>query len=86
MADVNGSSDGAGSSRRVSGRDVDVTAPIRCACYAVLSELTASPHDIDPRSSLRDKIGVAATLSYGSNLDVVLSEFMGVVLEKLIKE
>jgi DMSO reductase family type II enzyme chaperone len=86
MADVTGSSDGAGPSRRVSGRDVDVTAPIRCACYAVLSELTASPHDIDPRSSLRDKIGVAATLSYGSNLDVVLSEFIEVDLEKLKKE
>jgi len=73
-------------SRHVSGRDIDVTGPIRCACYAVLSELTASPHDIDPRSSLRDKTGIAANLSYGQNLDALLSEFIEADLDQLKKE
>ena len=72
--------------RHVSGRDVEVTGPIRCACYAILSELTASPHDIDPRSSLRDRTGIAASLSYGADLDVLLSEFIGADLDQLKKE
>jgi DMSO reductase family type II enzyme chaperone len=72
--------------RRVSGRDTDVTGPIRCACYAALSELTASPHDIDSRESLREKIGVAATLKYGAGLNAVLSEFVDTDLDTLKKE
>ena len=72
--------------RRVSGRDTDVTGPIRCACYAVLSELTASPHDIDSRESLREKIGVAARLNYGAGLDAVLSEFVDTDLDTLKRE
>jgi len=72
--------------RQVSGRDVDVTGPARCACYAVLSELTASPHDIDPRQSLREKIGVAANLPYGEDLDKILAEFVEVDLDVLKKE
>jgi DMSO reductase family type II enzyme chaperone len=70
----------------VSGRDVDVTGPARCACYAVLSELTASPHDIDPRQSLREKIGVAANLPYGEDLDKILTEFVEADLDVLKKE
>jgi len=72
--------------RRVSGRDVDVTGPARCAGYAVLSELTASPHDIDPRQSLREKIGVAANLPYGEDLDKILAEFVEADLDVLKKE
>jgi DMSO reductase family type II enzyme chaperone len=75
-----------GPTRRVSGRDTDVTGPSRCACYAALSELTASPHDVDSRSGLRDRLGVATELSYGAKLDTVISEFVETDLEKLKRE
>jgi DMSO reductase family type II enzyme chaperone len=72
--------------RRVSGRQVDVTGPLRCACFAALSELTASPHEIDPRASLRDRIGVAQNLSYGADLDALLIEFVDTELDALKKQ
>jgi DMSO reductase family type II enzyme chaperone len=48
--------------------------------------LTASPHDIDPRQSLREKIGVAANLPYGEDLDKILTEFVEADLDVLKKE
>jgi len=72
--------------RAVTGRDVETTAPLRCACYAVLSELLASPHDLDPRASLRDKIGTAQGLAYGGELDELLGDFVGVELPTLKRE
>lgn len=69
--------------RQVAGRDIDNTAPIRCACFAAWSELTASPHDIDPRPALREKIGVGAELTYGAALDEVLAAFVDVELDQL---
>lgn len=86
MAEAPRQTDAAARLRRVSGREVEQTGPVRCACYAALSELTASPHDIDPRASLRDKIGVAASLSYGAGLDTLLSEFVEADLDTLKKE
>ena len=72
--------------RRVVNRDRDRTAPVRCACYAAYSELTASPHDLDPRPALADKIGVGANLDYGSAMDALLAEFVGADLDRLKSE
>jgi DMSO reductase family type II enzyme chaperone len=78
----------AAAARRVTGRNRDATAAVRCACYAALSELTASPHDLDPRPSLRDKTGVgddAASLgnAAGSALDAIIREFAELDLDTL---
>lgn len=52
------------------------TAPLRCACYATWSELTASPHDLDTRDSLRDKLGASGQLDYGVDLDAIITEYL----------
>jgi DMSO reductase family type II enzyme chaperone len=72
--------------RSVIGRDVESTAPGRCACYAALSELLASPHDLDPRPSLRDRIGVGATVAHAGALDPLLTEFVDMELASLKRE
>jgi len=72
--------------RCVANRETETTAPLRCACYSALSELLASPHDLDPRPSLREKIGVAAGLPYGGALDELLAEFVAVDLTTLKRE
>ena len=69
--------------RKVTGRTIDETAPVRCACFAAWSELTASPHDIDPRPALREKIGVGDALAYGAGLDELLASFVDVALDQL---
>jgi len=77
---------GAMPTRSVANREAETTAPLRCGCYSVLSELLASPHDLDPRASLREKIGVAAGLPYGGALDELLTEFVDVELSTLKRE
>jgi len=72
--------------RTISGRDVARTAPVRCVCYAALSELTASPHDIDPRATLKDRIGIATDLPYGAELDQLLSGFVEMELDELKRQ
>lgn len=67
----------------VSERDARQTAAARCACYAALSELACSPHDMDPRGSLRDKIDSGAALDYADGLDGLLREFVELDLDKL---
>jgi len=69
--------------RHISGREAEVTAPLRCICYAALSELMASPHDFDPRATLREKIGAPKELAYGSSLDQLMAEFVDADLEQL---
>lgn len=66
-----------------SGRNAERTASARCACYALLSELACSPHDIDPRAGLHDKIGAGAALEYASGLDALLHEFVALDLDTL---
>ena len=73
-------------SRSVSGRETETTAPLRCACYAALSELTASPHEIDPRRELEAKIGIISNLEYAVALDKLLSEFVERDLDELKRE
>lgn len=72
--------------RSVVGREAEVSAPVRCACYAAWSALVASPHDLDPRASLRDKLGIGAAVEYGAALDALLSEFVEVDLDTLKRE
>ena len=72
--------------RQVSGRDVEKTAPLRCAAFAALSELTASPHEIDARPSLKEKIGVVRNLAYGEPLEGLLSECLDADFDALKRE
>jgi len=67
----------------VSERDARQTAAARCACYAALSELACSPHDMDPRVSLRDKIDIGTALDYADGLDGLLREFVALDLDTL---
>ncbi len=80
------STNGAPAARAVAGRDADRTAPTRCGCYAALSGLLASPHDLDPRGALRERARVARGLAYGAELDRLLDEFAGVDLATLKSE
>lgn len=72
--------------RSVVGRDAETSAPLRCACYAALSGLVASPHDLDPRTALRERIGVGSQVEYGARLDQLLATFAGVDLDVLKRE
>jgi DMSO reductase family type II enzyme chaperone len=72
--------------RAISDRDVELTAAPRCAAYAALSELVASPHEIDPRASLDEKIGAVSSLSYGVALNQLLETFVDTDLDILKKE
>lgn len=74
------------SARRVSGRDTERSAPLRCAVYAALSELTASPHEIDPRPALREKAGTLCELGYARGVESLLSEFVDRDLTELKRE
>ncbi len=62
-------------------RAVEQTAAPRCAGYAILSELACSPHDIDPRPGLRDRIGTVREAATG--LDELLHEFVELDLATL---
>jgi len=67
----------------ISERDAGQTAAARCACYAALSELACSPHDMDPRESLRDRIDAGAALDYADDLAGLLRDFIALDLDKL---
>ena len=73
-------------SRSVSGRDVGRTAPLRCVCFAALSELTASPHEIDPHPALQEKVGVVSQLEYAHDLEELISAFIERDLNELKRE
>ncbi len=72
--------------RMISRRDTERTAAVRCACYAILSELACSPHDLDPRPGLRDKIGTVVALDYAADLDNVVRSFTELDLAALKSE
>ncbi len=67
----------------VSERNIRQTAAARCACYGALWELVCSPHDMDPRASLRDKLDIDMALDYANGLDGLLREFVELDLDKL---
>ena len=72
--------------RRVHDRDTDLTAPARCGCYAAWSELTASPHDLDPRPGLQEKLGIWDAIPHAQSLSKLISEFVEVDLLILQRE
>ena len=66
-----------------SARGSDGAAMARCVAYAAWSELTASPHDLDPRPSLADKPTLLEALPFESGLVSLLEEAVGKDLEQL---
>lgn len=59
--------------RSVSGRQVAETAVLRCLCYAACSEIVASPHEVDPRPALRERIGLGEAVLHARALDPILA-------------
>jgi DMSO reductase family type II enzyme chaperone len=72
--------------RRVHGRDAEVTAPARCACYAAWSELTASPHDLDPRPGLQDRLGAWDAIPHAVAMSALVGEFAAMDLDVLKRQ
>lgn len=72
--------------RFVHDRDRELTAVRRCACYAALSELVCSPHDVDSRPALRDRLRDGGTLDAPSGLDELLPQFVDRGLDTLKRE
>ena len=79
-------SDAAPVQRRVQGRDTAETAPARCACYAAWSELAASPHDLDPRPGLQEKLGAWDVIPHAEGMSELITEFMAADLDLLKRE
>ena len=72
--------------RSVGNRHAAETAGLRCLCYAACSELVASPHEMDPRPALRDRVGACAAVPYASHLDPLLAEVSAAELARLRSE
>ncbi|MBL8199528.1 MAG: molecular chaperone TorD family protein [Chromatiales bacterium] len=72
--------------RSVTGRQVAETAALRCLCYAACSELLASPHEVDPRPALRERIGLGEAVPHARALDPLLAEVSGAELARLRAE
>jgi DMSO reductase family type II enzyme chaperone len=72
--------------RQVVNRQPDETAVPRCLCYAACSELAASPHEVDPRPALRERIGLGAAVPYAGALDSLMGEVAGAELVRLRSE
>ncbi len=64
-------------------RRLSRTAGLRCACYAAWSELLASPHEVDVRENLRQKLDVVSTLD---TIDCTLDAVIRAYLELDIRE
>jgi len=64
-------------------RDDARTAPARCLCYGAFSELLASPHEVDARAALTQRLGAGAGVVYAAGLDDLLREFAGLDIEQL---
>jgi len=75
-----------GPSRSVRDRYAPDTAPLRCIAYAACSELAASPHDLDPRPALQERIGIGAAIPHAADLDELLAEVAGAELARLQAE
>jgi DMSO reductase family type II enzyme chaperone len=69
--------------RRVHDRDTQVTAPPRCACYAAWSELTASPHDLDPRPGLLARLGSWEAIPHAGNMAALIRDYANTDLDTL---
>ncbi len=72
--------------RMVTNRQAAATATLRCLCYAACSELVASPHDMDPRPALRDRVGLGEAVPHAAPLDPLLAELCNADLARLQAE
>lgn len=72
--------------RHVHDRDINATAAPRCTCYAAWSELTASPHDLDPRPGLREKLGALGELPHAQAMRALIAEFVDTELDLLKRQ
>lgn len=72
--------------RQVVGRDDRELAQLRCIAYGVCSQLVASPHDLDPRSGLRAKLGLGEVLAEARALDAVIAQFVERDVDELKRE
>jgi DMSO reductase family type II enzyme chaperone len=61
-------------------------AATRCLCYAVLSEMTASPHDVDAREVLRPRLATGEALSRVADLHSLLAEMVAAEPHRLKTE
>jgi DMSO reductase family type II enzyme chaperone len=62
--------------RQVVDRDDRELAQLRCVAYGACSELVASPHDLDPRDGLREKLGIGEVLDQARELELVMSKLV----------
>jgi len=69
-----------GALRHVTNRNTTESAASRCLCYAAFSELLASPHEVDLRAGLRERVG------FGEALDALLVEVGSADLKQLQAE
>jgi len=72
--------------RRVIGRDDRELAQLRCLAYGICSALVASPHDLDPRDSLRARLGIGEVLATAAELDRVMGELVERDIDELKRE
>ncbi len=72
--------------RQVVNRSDSDLAAARCTAYAVCSELIASPHDLDPRPSLREKQGIGGLLAKAEQLDACIAVLSAMDLDTLRRE
>lgn len=72
--------------RFVHDRDPEATAPARCACYAAWSELTASPHDLDPRPALAEKLHSWGAVPHAAALSTLAGQFVETDLDVLKRQ
>jgi DMSO reductase family type II enzyme chaperone len=61
-------------------RDTAASAGLRCLCYAAFSELMASPHEVDARAGLLERVGL------GDAMDALLTEVGSAELTHLQSE
>jgi DMSO reductase family type II enzyme chaperone len=73
-------------SRTVTNRQAVETAALRCLCYAACSELLASPHEVDPRPSLRERTGLGEAVPHARALEPLLAEVSTAELARLRAE
>jgi DMSO reductase family type II enzyme chaperone len=67
----------------VAARAADATAAARCACYAVFSDLTASPHDVDGRASASPEPAALSRLPFELSVADLLQEFSACDIDSL---
>lgn len=69
--------------RFVENRDYESTAAARCGCYAIFSDLTASPHDVEPLLARGETSYIPDGLPYTLDLQSLLDELRSMDMAQL---